>query len=517
MSMRPPSEALLKAAERKLRQAAPRAQRAVGGGIYMRLDANGRRRFQFRTRRGGSQAAGTFDSWIEAVAARDERDAALAESAELGALDSASDLRRMTVKQYAPLWWKHVLNDCEVLTQADYKYGLGMALAVAGDFTLEQLDRAPLVGDEIKTRLRKLKTRPQTAKHRPGEFTKAAADKGLKALSNICTHAVDAGAMTRNPFDGIQYFNNTRGPNGKKSNGHRAIKVSEVLRPELIAEIGLGVRGSVATIEQDRLVAELIAFGGLRPQVICAMRHRWWRDTNGPRTHMLIEDAVKDVSGHLMLGEPKTGKYEPVIWPAIAEQLERVYQAQGCPSLDALTVPNEKGTLLAWGNWRRRWYRSLFKAGIAKENDSSAEGAFDPYLCRHIGVVTMLHAQRPAAIGGGNYSRYEVAKHHGHTVETLDNVYAGIPQDLFGIAGMTMDEIVRAGRRAAWGPIPGDADYEEILYTTVEASQLTGLGVNLLSNRARLGNLPARRQGHRYLISDHDLVLVGLLAPRHRR
>ena len=45
-------------------------------------------------------------------------------------------------------------------------------------------------------------------------------------------------------------------------------------------------------------------------------------------------------------------------------------------------------------------------------------------------------------------------------------------QDLFGIAGMTMDEIVRAGRRAAWRPIPGDADYEEILYTTVEASQL---------------------------------------------
>ena len=196
MRVRPPSEARLKATERDLRKASPRAQRAVGGGIYMRLDASGRRRFQFRTRGGGSHAAGTFDSWIEAVAARDERGAALAESAELGTLDSASDLRRMTVKQYAPLWWKHVLNDCEVLTQVDYRYGLGMALIVAGDFTLEQLDGAPLLVDEIKTRLRKLKTRPKNATHRPGEFTKAAADKGLKALSNIVAPAVIVSMFT---------------------------------------------------------------------------------------------------------------------------------------------------------------------------------------------------------------------------------------------------------------------------------------------------------------------------------
>ena len=58
---------------------------------------------------------------------------------------------------------------------------------------------------------------------------------------------------------------------------------------------------------------------------------------------------------------------------------------------------------------------------------------------------------------------------------------------------------------------------EEILYTTPEASLFTGLGVNLLSNRARLGNLPAKKDGSRDPISDHDLVLVGLLPPRHRR
>jgi hypothetical protein len=277
------------------------------------------------------------------------------------------------------------------------------------------------------------------------------------------------------------------------------------------------MRGSVASIEQDRLIPELIAFNGLRPQVICAMRHRWWRDANGPRSHMLIKEAVKDLAGHLILGEPKTGLYEPVIWPAIAEQLERVYQAQGCPDLDALVVPNEKGTLIDWGNWTRRWYRALYRAGIAEAAEPMANGAFDPYLCRHIGVVTMLHAERPAAVGGGTYSMYEVATHHGHTIETLNKVYAGIPKDLLGIAGKTMDEIIRAGRRQAWGPIPGDSDYEEILYTTVEASALTGVSVTALGSRCSRGDLPAVMVKNRYQISDHHLILAGLLPPRHRR
>lgn len=68
------------------------------------------------------------------------------------------------------------------------------------------------------------------------------------------------------------------------------------------------MRGSIAEIEQGRLVAELIAFEGMRPQDICAMRHRWWRDADGPRTHVLLEDAIKDIRGHLVVGEAKTGE-----------------------------------------------------------------------------------------------------------------------------------------------------------------------------------------------------------------
>jgi hypothetical protein len=174
------------------------------------------------------------------------------------------------------------------------------------------------------------------------------------------------------------------------------------------------------------------------------------------------------------------------------------------------------GTFLDWGNWRRVWYRALYLAGISAEPTATAPGAFDPYLCRHIAAVTMTHAQRPADVGGV-YSRYEVARHLGHTVETLDKVYADVPHDLLGIAGLTIDQIIRRGRREEWGPIPGDADYEEILYSTVEASSLTGVSVTALCARMQRGSLPAVKDGGRYIVSDHALVLVGLLEPRHRR
>ena len=519
MSAKPPSERVLKDAERELKKLPPGAQRAVGGWIHMRLDADGRRRFQYRTRGGGAgaHAGGTYDSWDEAVRAREAREELAKAAADLGGLESVGDLRKMKLRRYAERWWKHVVNDLEPLTHLDYAYGLKMALEVAGDYTLEQFEQSPLIVDEVKSRLKKLKTRPKDDPVRPGYFASAAADKGLKVLSAILTHAVDNGVISHNRFQGVEYFHRKRGPNGKKSNGHRAIKQSEVMHPRTVALAGLGMRGSVAQIEAGRLVPELIAYEGMRPQDVCAMRHRWWRDENGPRSHILLEDAVKDLKGHLVIGEAKTGEREPVLWPSVAEQLERVYQAQGCPDLDALVVPNEVGTYLDWGNWRRVWYRALYLAGISNAPAASAPGAFEPYLLRHIAAVTMTHAQRPAEVGGGVYSRYEVARHLGHTVDTLDKVYADIPGDLLGIAGLTMDEIIRRARREAWGPIPRDPDYEEVLYTTNEASSLTGVSITALCARCQRGSLPAVLDGGKYYISDHALVLVGLLPPVLRR
>lgn len=59
--MKPPSETKLRDVERELRKRAPGAQRAVGGGVYMRLGGEGRRRFTHRALKG--RAGGTADTW----------------------------------------------------------------------------------------------------------------------------------------------------------------------------------------------------------------------------------------------------------------------------------------------------------------------------------------------------------------------------------------------------------------------------------------------------------------------
>ncbi len=51
-------------------------QRAVGGGIYARVDAQGRLRYQFRLRERGARSPNggrTYDSWAEADAERRRR------------------------------------------------------------------------------------------------------------------------------------------------------------------------------------------------------------------------------------------------------------------------------------------------------------------------------------------------------------------------------------------------------------------------------------------------------------
>ncbi len=427
-----------------------------------------------------------------------------------------------TLADYAPHWHQTVMNDCDDLTVLDYERGLVDALAVAGEYTLEQLEAAPLLVDEIKARLRKRKTYSPPRRKRDGEgpplpphFHTAAADKALKILSAICSHALERNIIRHNPFAGVKRFHRSRGPSG--NSGHRRIFRSEVLHPRTVAHAALGFRGSIAVVERDRLIPELIAYEGMRPEHVVAMRHRWWRNEDGPRPYILLREAVKDLGFALVTGEAKTGVHEPVLWPAIAEQLERVWQAQGRPGLDTLVCPNARGTFLDWGNWRRRWYRALHISGIAEGPETDSPGAFEPYLCRHIAAVTMTHAQRPEHVGGGVYSRYEVARHLGHTVQTLDRVYADVPDDLLGIAGLTMDEIIRRARREQWGPIPGDTDYEETTYTIAEAAELTGRSVGAIGARVSRGALPANRENGLLRVSDHHLVLLGLLAPVPKR
>ena len=90
---KPPSERELQRVEAQLRKLKPGAQKAVGDGVYMRLDCSGRRRFQFRLRqRTGNHSGHTYDTWIEASQARDMCvEAASAPAGSAGA--SAAEIR----------------------------------------------------------------------------------------------------------------------------------------------------------------------------------------------------------------------------------------------------------------------------------------------------------------------------------------------------------------------------------------------------------------------------------------
>lgn len=508
--MKPPSERELQRVERKLQQLNPGAQKTVGGGIYMRLDSAGRRRFQFRLRsNSSSQPGGTYDSWQEAVDARTLREAADAAPEEGVAGPSATAVRDWEVTKYGEeAWWPDVLLHLDLLTQLDYRRGWQDLKPHIRGITLADLESAPLLIDKIKRAIAKAKTYSP----KPGETPKlhpAAADKPLKILSIISSHALDRQIIVRNPMAGVKRFNTRRrAAESPNAPSHRPVLESEIQLPETAALAGAGMRGDPLTIERRRLIPELIV-AGWRPSDILGMRNRSWRDKNGPKRLAHLNAAVKDLAGHLIEGEPKTGPRDIHVFDSIAEQLERIYQLEGSGDLDALTFPNANGGLLDWGNWRQQtWYPALDRAKISEGCGAKTRGAFYPYMLRHVGATIMLHAARPE---GGTYARDEVARQFGHTVGTLDRVYASIPKNMHGIAGKTMDEIIRDARRQIWGPMPGDADYAEIEYDLIEAGELTGISRNALAARIQRGSIPGIKRGGKCYVTHFDLAWHGLI------
>ena len=308
--MSAPSKRRLEVVERELRKRTRGSQRAVGGGIYMRLDAAGRRRFQFRLRSGAAQPGATYDSFEEAQAERRKSLTELETQRELGVAGPlTSDLRRMKLRMYArDHWWKSVEVDLDTLTQLSYRRHLkAHVLPLIGDVTLAQLD-PPLIVDEFKRRLVVLLTYPD-GHRRAGQLPRSTCDHALTVASSICTHAVNRGIISRNPFIGIVRFGQqrTQDTKGGRSN-YRRVKPSEIMHPRTVAQAAAGMTGTWRQVEERRAVIDLLGFAGLRPSDICAARHEWWRDENRAKRLMTVDEAIKDVAGHLEPGEPKTGR-----------------------------------------------------------------------------------------------------------------------------------------------------------------------------------------------------------------
>jgi hypothetical protein len=509
--VKPPSERLLLELERALRREPPGAQRAVGGGVYLRLGGDGRRRFTYRGC--GERPGGTRDAW---QAAYDVRQAV----EQLQSVPKVDPLRLTRPQQRLlrfdvylhGVYLPDALVGLDPLTRADYLVRLIRdVLPLIGHLTLAELEERPGLITQFKTDLAERKRFPE-GHRRAGQLPEAACNAAIKVASSVCEHAWRNDVIHRNPFRGINRFNRRRTPGGQGGGSYRRVTESELIDPVMIAAVGVGMRGTPARVFQRRMRVVLIAIG-MRPQTIDASRWSCYRDARGPLRQITAIEAVKDIHGRLVLGQPKTGKHDLYQFDWVAGMLDQLHQLQGRPSLDQLAFPNVHGGLQDQGNWREKiWYPALHRGGIAAGPETDAQGAFDPYVERHIGVTTMLAARRHDDAPGG-YAPGEVARQFAHSVETLHRTYRHLPKDPHKVAGRTMNEILRAAVREVWGAMPGDPEYEEVLLTTRAASLLTGISVASLGGRISRGRLPARRQGYRYLVSEFDLAWMGCFTP----
>jgi integrase len=494
-----PSRAELEALAASL---APGQQRAVGGGIYVRLDGSGRVRFQFRLRAAGAQsrnAGGTYDSWDEAERARR---AALARK-EAGTPEGKTLLRRLFLAEYAGRhWWAcHVALNCEPVTQLNYKQALKLIYEYFRGVRLEEITEEAV--DEFAAWLKAKKT------DKEGHFARSAYLRTLDILVRILNYAVENRVLEHNPAAG------TRRRAHKRRRGQprvKPVRQREVKHPRVLERIRLAVRGERLEPFMFRTALDLIAWEGLRPGEAVALRHEHWRDEDGPLTRIDVESAIKNIRGRLIEGEPKTeSEHEPILWPAIAEELEELYERQGRPPLWTPVPTNTKGGHASWVNWRQRlWYPALHRAGIAKKPKAKAQGAFDPYTLRHTCASVMLHASKA---GGGHYTVLEVARQLGQKPSTTLGVYAHQMDDQSNVAGYTVDEIIRLARREVWGPQPGDPDYEAREYTLAEVASETGRSHNALLGRAHRDGLRVHKRNGLYVVSGDELVARGLMPP----
>jgi hypothetical protein len=396
--------------ERALRRQPPGAQRAVSGGVYLRLDGQDPRQRRFTYRGFGGRPGGTCDTWREAYEARQALEQAGAVPKIDPLLLTRAQQRQLRFDAYTTgVYLPDAVIGLDALTRADYRSIMRRdVLPLIGHLTMAELEEKPGLITKFKTELAAKKRFPE-GHRREGELPEAACNAAIKVASSVCEHAWRSDVIARNPFRGINRFNRRRTPGGQGEGSYRRVEESDLMDPLMIAAVGVGMRGTPAQVFQRRIRVVLIAIG-MRPQTIDASRWSCYRDARGPLRQITAVKAVKDVHGRLMLGQPKTGKHVLYQFDWVAGMLDWLYRLQGCPPLDRLAFPNINGDLQDQGNWREQiWYPALHRAGIAKGAETDAEGAFDPYLERHIGVTTMLAARRHDGASGG-YLPGEVAQ-----------------------------------------------------------------------------------------------------------
>ena len=216
--------------------------------------------------------------------------------------------------------------------------------------------------------------------------------KALAILSGMFRCAVAWDRVDRNPVADVPM------PAAVRSRHVRVVAPArvEAMRARLLAQ----------GLERDAAIVSILAYAGLRPQELRALR---WSDV-GERT-LLVERAA---AGSSIKGT-KTKRIRTVrLLEPLRDDLRRWRDAS--PSQSELVFPTTPGTVWTdydWRNWRNRTFKPLAELiGLASSR---------PYDLRHSFASLLIHE---------GVSAVEVARQLGNSVAVALDTYAHVFEEL---------------------------------------------------------------------------------------
>jgi integrase len=246
--------------------------------------------------------------------------------------------------------------------------------------------------------------------------------KARTLLSSVLRHAAEAEAIPGNPLAYV------RAPRAARRD--RVVPMApstvEAIRRELLAPRPRQIAGSRSAQRprrayelpgrapydrrRDALIVSLLAYAGLRPGELHALR---WRDV---RQHTLLVERATAPDGSIKATKTRRARTVRLL-PQLAAELREWRLASGRPRGDTLIIPNRGGR--AWtnidrNNWRKRvWAPACRRAGL--------DPAPIPYHLRH-SFASLLLAERRQPL--------YVAQQLGHAPAVLLNTYAHLLPEL---------------------------------------------------------------------------------------
>lgn len=350
----------------------------------------------------------------------------LARSGGLGMLQKGTT----TFGEYVSTRWvPNNVAHLEAKTRAGYAHLIGRWL----EDTFADVPLQRITPDRIRDwQAAQLATLPKSGR---GTY---AIKRAQKLLRQILQRAAEDGYIDRNPADVVRH------PKVPKAMARRGISIAQIERLR---------RG--ARTERDRALISTLAYAGLRPGELQALR---WRDI-GEQT-ILVEKSADD-DGRIK--GTKTDAHRTVkLLDYLAADLKAWREAAGRPGPMELVFPAAGGapfTSVDWGNWRSRSWTAAWQAAAAQaardagaepgtpEALKAAEAALvapanrvTPYELRH-SFASMLLASGMQA--------HSVAKQLGHKPEMTVKTYGHVIDEYEGRRQpLNVDEEIAKARAA---------------------------------------------------------------------